>query len=334
MRIKSPLTNFTEVLDQIRDSAELYYDTLRINESSTRAVLIDPVLRILGWDTSNPFMVEVEKSIDQGRVDYALFDVNQEIQVIIEAKKLDANINDKDVFLSLVKYAFSSGVTDIFLTDGLRWHHYTDFKPGQQEPNKSLSLKDDNLVEVAAYLVQRLDAARYWPEDKDVDELSRQINQLNSEINSLKLELAKIKTEAVSTPDVQEKTDAQESSKFEKLESIGNATRTKPSALRLPNGTIVAVKTWTDVLSQCCQFAMEHNQLMQLPIKDAAGKKVNLISEVRPPRGITFYETEYQEKNVYIYTNYDSNNCIRNSLHILQQTSQNQWTNEPSVIYS
>ena len=144
-------------------------------------------------------------SIDQGRVDYALFDVYQEIQVIVEAKKLDANINDKDIFLSLVKYAFFFGVTDIFLTDGLRWHHFTDFKPGQQEPNKSLSLKDDNLVEVAAYLVQRLDAARYWPEDKDVDELSRQINQLTSEINSIKLELAKIKTEAV-----KEKTDAQE----------------------------------------------------------------------------------------------------------------------------
>ena len=329
MRIKSPLANITEVLDQIRDSAELYYDTLRINESSTRAVLIDPVLRILGWDTSNPFMVEVEKSIDQGRVDYALFDVYQEIQVIVEAKKLDANINDKDIFLSLVKYAFSSGVTDIFLTDGLRWHHFTDFKPGQQEPNKSLSLKDDNLVEVAAYLVQRLDAARYWPEDKDVDELSRQINQLTSEINSIKLELAKIKTEAV-----KEKTDAQESSKFEKLKSIGNATRTKPSALKLPNETIVAVKTWTDVLSQCCQFAIEHNQNMKLPLKDAAGKKVNLISEIRPPRGITYYETEYQGKNIFIYTNYDSNNCIRNSLYILSQTDQNEWVTEPSIIYS
>jgi predicted type IV restriction endonuclease len=340
MRIKSPLANFTEILGQIRDSAELYYETLRVNESSTRAVLIDPILRVLGWDTSNPFMVEVEKSIDQGRVDYALFDVNQEIQVIIEAKKLDSNINDKEIFLSLVRYAFSSGVSDIFLTDGLHWNHYTDFKPGQQEPTKSLSLKDDNLVEIAAYLVQRLDAAKYWPEDKDVDELSQQINQLDSEINTLRLELAKLKIEkGEGSQQSKEKTKLtqdkiQDTEKFIELKSIGNATRTKPSALKLPNGTVVTVKTWTDVLSQCCQFAMEHNTAIRLPLKDAAGKKVKLISEARPPKGITYYETEYQGKQVFIYTNYDSNNCIRNSLHVLNETPSAEWETEPSVIYN
>ena len=340
MRIRSPLANFTDVLEQIKDSAELYNETLRVNESSTRAVLIDPILRVLGWETSNPFMVEVEKPIDQGRVDYALFDANQEIQVIIEAKKLDANMYDKEIFLSIVKYAFSSGVSDIFLTDGLRWHHYTNFQPGKQEPNKLLSLKDDNLVEIAAYLVQRLDAARYWPLDKDIDELSRQINQLDSEINTLQLEFAKLKTgklDSSQQPSKQLETKIEEiqvASDFKSLKSIGNATRTKPSTLKLPNETIVAVKTWTDVLSQCCQYSMEHNQNIQLPLKDAAGKKVKLISEARPPRGITYYETEYQGKTVFVYTNYDSNNCLRNSLYVLQQTPRDQWIVEPSVIYS
>ncbi len=59
MAIKSPLADFTTVLGQVVEAAETYKDTLRVNESSTRAVLIDPILRTLGWDTAKPFMVEL-----------------------------------------------------------------------------------------------------------------------------------------------------------------------------------------------------------------------------------------------------------------------------------
>ena len=338
MKIRSPLANFTNVLGQIRDSADLYEGTLRVNESSTRAVLIDPVLRTLGWDTANPFMVEVEKPIDQGRVDYALYDVSQEVQVIIEAKKLDTSLDDKETFLSLVKYAFSSGVSDIFLTDGLIWLHYTDFTPGLQDPSRRLSLQDDDLVEIAAYLVQRLDAARYWPEEKDVNDLSQNINQLESEINAIQLNLAKlqtVRTEEISATERDSKPAGQlPNEEMTPIAEIGNATGTKPSDLLLPDRTLVSVRTWTDILAHCCRFAMERNPAIRIPYKDAAGKKVNLLSFTRPPRGITYFETEYQGQQVFVYTNYDSNNCIRNSLHIITQLPKEYSQAEPAVVYS
>ena len=341
MRIKSPLANFTDVLGQIRDSAELYSDTLRINESSSRAVLIDPILRILGWDTGNPFMVEVEKPIDKGRVDYALYDVNQEIRIIVEAKKLGTDLMDKEIFLSVVRYAFSSDVSDIFLTDGLTWHHFTDFEPGRRDPNKILSLMDDDLVEVAAYLVQRLDAARYWPEDKDVDELSQQINQIESEMSKLQGQLAKLQFESkiVATPvlepdsDIKEKLVSDQGS-FVSLGEIGLATRTKPTLLVLPDRTQVSIRTWTDLLTHCCRFAMDNNPNIPIPFKDAVGKKINLLSPVRPPRGITYFETDYHGQQIFVYTNYDSNNCIRNSLHILKQTPSDIREVESAVIFN
>ena len=310
MRIKSPLTNITDVLGQVKDSADIYDETLRTNESATRAVLIDPVLRMLGWDTGNPFMVEVEKPIDKGRVDYALFSFNQEIEIIIEAKKLGADLNDKDTFLSLVKYAFSSGVKDIFLTDGLIWHHFTDFEPGKQDATKTLSLADEDLVEIAAYMVQRLDSARYWPEEKNVEELSQHINQLESEMSVLQLELTKLQKLAIDsqtpiTPLPQDSKDRiiqthEHKSDFVELSSIGNATRTKPSELLLPDGASVSVKTWTEVLTHCCMFAMNQNPEISLPFKDAAGKKVSLLALARPPRGITYYEVDYQGKNIFL----------------------------------
>ena len=286
MTIKSPLANFTNILGQIRESAERYIDTLSGSESSTRAVLIDPVLRTLGWDTANPFMVEVEKPIDKGRVDYALNGVDQEIRIIVEAKKLGTDLNDKDIYLSLVNYAFSSGVPDLFLTDGLIWLHYNenDLSPGSTEPTQSLSLEDDDLVEIAAYLVQRLDAARYWPEDKDVDELSQNINQLESEIGAIQLELARIK---LSTPEgflrvgnAGEPPSNQMVGEMTLMKNVGNATGTKPNNLRLPDQTIVSVRTWTDVLIQSCMFTIERNLDIRLPFKDAAGRKINIISLV------------------------------------------------------
>ena len=72
MRIPSPLSDLSDVLSQIKESAIRYEATLKKNEAATRAVLIDPVLRALGWDTADTDMVEVEKTLDQPRVDYAL----------------------------------------------------------------------------------------------------------------------------------------------------------------------------------------------------------------------------------------------------------------------
>jgi len=333
MTIKSPLANFTTILGQVLDAAELYQDTLQVNESSTRAVLIDPILRTLGWDTGNPYMVEVEKMIEKGRVDYALYDVNREIKIIIEAKKLGTNLNEKETYLSLVKYAFASGVSDIFLTDGLIWHHFTEFSPGNHDPSNILSLKEMPHVEIAAYFVQRLDAARYWPEEKNVDQLSQNVSQLEKEINRILLDLSKSKqVDLTGEESIDNREDI--TPNLIKLSDIGNATRSKPSLLQLPDGTSVPVNSWTDVLSQCCSYTLEHNPNIPIPYKDAAGKKVNLIALTRPPRGVTYYEDEYQRKQIFVYTNYDSNNCIRNSLHILEQIPNDLIKSDASVVFS
>ena len=52
-------------------------------------MLIDPVLRALGWEISNPDMVRVELGLNGGYADYALLDTAAEQPlIIVEAKKL------------------------------------------------------------------------------------------------------------------------------------------------------------------------------------------------------------------------------------------------------
>jgi len=186
MRIHSPLASLSDVLIQVRDSAHAYRGSLRGNEHVTRAVLIDPVLRSLGWDTANPFMVEVEKPIIDSRVDYALADSNGEIRAIIEAKKLGTELTDRRVYLSVITYAFSAKVKDVFLTDGIKWHHYDEFDPTNTQPPRVLDISGDSLIDTAAYFVNVLDAARYWPPQGDVDDLTQQVRQLESDLAELR----------------------------------------------------------------------------------------------------------------------------------------------------
>lgn len=153
MPIQSPLTNIVDVIRQVVNSAEQYEETLRKNEAATRAVLIDPILRALGWDTGNTFMVEVEKSLEQTRVDFALYDNNSDVRVVVEAKSLGANLNQQSFIISLLTYAFTYGLRDVFLTDGLNWQHYSEFKPGNIIPIHSLNLAKDDPVESCGYVL-------------------------------------------------------------------------------------------------------------------------------------------------------------------------------------
>lgn len=106
MRFQSPLSNLCDVLIQIQESANQYRSTLAKNEAATRAVLVDPRLRSLGWDTANTNMVEVEKTLDEVRADYALYDSNSIPKIIVEAKSLGTDLNQEKLVKKLVNYAF------------------------------------------------------------------------------------------------------------------------------------------------------------------------------------------------------------------------------------
>ncbi len=109
---------------------------------------------------------------------------------------------------------------------------------------------------------------------------------------------------------------------FIKLEDLENATGKKPSHLRLPDGTVLSVKTWKDVIRESCRFVLAHNPTLPMPYPDRFGKKVSLFSTVKPAKGISYVTEEYNGQTIYIYVNYNTNNCIRNAIYILEQVPQ------------
>ena len=47
----SPVATLYQILQQVSASAQAHASLFQKNEAATRAALIDPVLRALGWDT-------------------------------------------------------------------------------------------------------------------------------------------------------------------------------------------------------------------------------------------------------------------------------------------
>lgn len=324
--VQSPLANLGGVLRIVKESAASYKATLVKNEAATRAVLVDPVLRALGWDIANPFKVEVETpgSFGTSKVsaDYAL-KASGDVVAVIEAKKLGADLTL--YHHQLVQYGFSFGINRLFLTDGLRWEHFTDLNPGDLSPSRVLDIGSDDLGQVAAYLVQELDAALVSPEEEQLNVLADQVEQIQEEIiklRSLEKRIKQLEEPHQDGPVTSSPVASPvkiEPAKWHPLSNLTELTGTKPSNFRLPDGQEVPVKTWGQVLFEACRFSLTANPNLSIPLPDKAGKKTTLIQELPFPSTVNSKELEAGGRVLHVYVNYDASKCAANAAHVLEQ---------------
>lgn len=80
------LQSLVELIETLRQRMRQYEERLRKSEALTRYVLIDPILRALGWNTENPDQVEAEFPTPTGRSDYTLLLGEGWPFILIEAK--------------------------------------------------------------------------------------------------------------------------------------------------------------------------------------------------------------------------------------------------------
>lgn len=316
MEINSPIGQFLTVLQQAQKSALQYANVLRNNEAATRATLIDPVLKALGWETANPEMVEFERSYQNTRVDYALLDPSGGVQAVIEAKALGVNLSDNQIFSALVKYAYTYQTKEIFLTDGQTWKQYKMNGPGDVE-SAEIVLSNGPTMDQAEFLIHRLDVAKYWCQPAVAKPVTLQPPP--SVTNPLPSVTPPVTVQNTFTP----LSALQQNLKGQKA----------PKLLCLPDGNVVKVKTWADILWQCCQFVLANNLTLKLPMPDKAGKKVSLVSFQKPLHDVSYKNMTYQGQTIYIILNYDSNNCVANARHVLNYLPAGKFVSEAAVSF-
>ncbi|SFQ40605.1 hypothetical protein [Hymenobacter arizonensis] len=156
----SPVAAIYQVLQQVQANAETNVGIFQKNEAATRAALIDPVLRAVGWDTTNVRMVEPEKTLsNELRIDYLLNDPAGKPWIVVEAKCLGSSLDKYGYVGKILGYAISLNVHTVCITDGLTWHIHSHLQNGKPEPIVFTLAKND-FLSAANELIRWLDAAR------------------------------------------------------------------------------------------------------------------------------------------------------------------------------
>ena len=138
-----PLDDLVTTIDTIKNRIAKHQGSLAANETRTRQVLVDPLLRALGWNVEDPDQVELEYDIRGKRADYALV-VNSKPVAVIEAKRLGLPLVD-DNTLQVMNYANTAGIDYMVVTNGNEWNMYSVFERGTIEDRVIMQLKMEQL---------------------------------------------------------------------------------------------------------------------------------------------------------------------------------------------
>ena len=137
------------------------------NEAQTRLSLINPYLDIIGWNTQNPRMVQIENSIEidpknPQRVDYALYR-EKRCLIIIEAKKAQSKLEDQAT-IQLKKYFSTTNTEYAVMTNGKIWQWYQQEKDGKLlDPVPFLVINAENPLEKHSHYLWNIHPGRFDP---------------------------------------------------------------------------------------------------------------------------------------------------------------------------
>ena len=118
------LTKAMELFEEVKQRFEDHKGDF--SEFRTRILLIDPVLRLLGWDVENPGLVVLEyqpNTQNRKSADYVLKNKGKNV-VIVEAKNIDIDIENWEHRDQADDYARYAEVKFFVLTNGVKWLLY------------------------------------------------------------------------------------------------------------------------------------------------------------------------------------------------------------------
>jgi len=273
------LEELLSVLWSVRERAHRYKELLQKNEALTRYVLIDPVLRALGWDTEDPEQVRPEFSTETGTPDYALL-YKEEPYIMVEAKALGKQLEGaKD---KAFQYAYQNGVPYFVTTDGLLWELYDVFKRDKDKRLFSISL-DDGEGEAARQLL-----ALWRPA---MPEVSAPVKFL-----------LEAREEKVSTRQKGEN-EFSISELFTKMKRGEIAKGAKPpKSIRFPDGQTKAIKYWRDLLVFSVEW-LSKNASFPVPISFPSTGRILVAKTpegMRAPKEVAGYYVETHASALYI----------------------------------
>ena len=241
-----PLDDLVSVVETLQKRIQEHGATLRENETRTRLALIDPLLRALGWDVSDPALVTPEYNVSGRWADYALLGHDGKPAATVEAKKLGESLASHR--MQMLNYSNALGVDYAGLTDGNHWELYVVFQRGQLEERRILDVSIANALAhesaLQLLLLWRPNLASGQPM-----KTSEPIFAVNPEPATaftparepaIAEPITMLPTPEIATPP---------SSWIALSEYNPPSGTTPPAAIRFPDGSEQAIENWNDILT-------------------------------------------------------------------------------------
>ena len=274
-----PLDDLVSVIETLQQRIRDHGPMLRENETRTRMALIDPLLRVLGWDVSDPIVVTPEYNVSGRWADYALLGPSGQPAATVEAKKLGEPLAQHR--MQMLNYSNASGVEYAGLTDGDQWELYEVFQRGQLEDRRILDISvaktSAHQCALALLLLWRPNLETGQPVAARSPVISHTtLANPTEEVLAASHWLAAGAT--VETPQLASvNSTAGWTSLAEFSPASGGAP---PTAIRYEDGTEYDVKYWFELVSNTAKWlwikrSLTHNNL---PVLSSTRSKISIVS--------------------------------------------------------
>ena len=285
-----------KAIQTLNERINAYGTDLSNNETMTRYALIDPLLRELAWDLSNPGEVVPEDggAGRGGRTDYTMRKNGEDI-MIIEAKKLDESL-DKHIN-RLVDYVRQRNVRYGVLTNGQRWRMY-DSRATTITPAMEFDITEPEGVVISKAV-----------------KLHRSV--IHQEISP------KQGGRAADPRDRKPEEESHGPKRAIPLSKIKHRTHMPhPEMLVLPDGSQTNLSSWTSMIIGVAEWLVSKNYLNESHCPVTTGPK-NAIFNTHP-----FHQNQKKFKSTkkigrfYLHTWLSSRNAILHSIKLIETAGQ------------
>ena len=296
------LDELITVIETLKQRITDHGAILQDNETRSRMALIDPLLQVLGWDTTDPFLVIPEYDAGGGQVDYALLDKKGGPTAVIEAKRLGEPLQKYRE--KMIRYAKAASINCAGITDGDQWELYDISRSGALHEKRILDLQ----ISASPSYQTALNLLLLW----------------RPNLSSAQPVQAR-KTIATDPPDDNPAPPAPAPKSWVSLAKFLFRPGTKcPKSIRFLDRTECPIHHWYQLVMRTVQWLWSNEMLTEDNISDFSTKSRHLVhTKATHPSGKDFFSPKYVEGTpLFLEANMSGADSLKNTKALLEGCGQ------------
>jgi hypothetical protein len=333
------MSNLNEILARIIEKIKNFRDIYEQNEMAVREHIINPILKALEWDTENPKEVLPNVVVQEGIPDYSLIKEGKKV-LIVEVKKLDVDIEEREVITQLGKYCYNEGVEYGVLTNGTVWILFKSFQkdtPISERIMWKVDLENEGLSKASRKLVTisktNIENIEFLVKKNEIlnDVWQSLVNEPKEMIKSLLPLVKSIITQAYpdyhfensEIEDFLEEKIAEKLSSTPEEETIHDVEQIKPSRprkMKIKN-EISEIDYYYEILINTANWLIKNGKLKpsNCPVKIGRSKRYIINKEPKHKDGKDFIAPKKLSNGLWIETNYSAASSINIAKQLLEK---------------